>query len=271
MPKKILLLSAALLVSAAALSACTFPWKKAASPAGNTQTEEEAATTPSETAASTGTGKLKKFNDYNELAEFLAANDNPTAVAVRASAGLAKSGAMAVPAVSAESVSQTDSSQPNNSLDYSATNNQVAGVDEPDIIKTDGRYIYALVRNELSIINVSTPAESKVVSKITFKSRPQDIFINGNFLAVFGNDSSIYSQEAYKSFRRQNAYLFFKVFDISDPANPKQVRDLDFEGSYRDARLIGDIDRDGRDRPGRNRQDQHTGDAVAALWPGAFG
>jgi uncharacterized secreted protein with C-terminal beta-propeller domain len=137
-------------------------------------------------------------------------------------------------------VAAADSGTPNNSLDYSATNNQVAGVDEADIIKTDGNYIYALVRNELSIIKATPASEMAVVSKITFKSRPQDIFINGNFLAVFGDDTQIYTQTLYQTFRRQNPYVFLKVFDVSNPANPQQVRDLNFEGSYYDARLIGD-------------------------------
>ncbi len=247
MSKKNFLLSLILLFLAVTLSACTLPWQKTAAPGNENVAEGIDTSTTTETIASTGTSKLKKFNNYDELAEFLAANDNPTAVATHLSSGLARSEMLAAnaPAASAvtsagSSATASDSSQPNNSLDYSATNNQVAGVDEADIIKTDGRYIYVLVRNELSIISASPAAEAKVVSKIVFKSRPQDIFINGNFLAVFGNDNLIYSQSIYQSFRRQNSYTFFKVFDISNPADPKQIRDLDFEGSYRDARLIGD-------------------------------
>lgn len=241
MPKKTLLLSLILLFSAATLSACTLPWKKPVAPDITPVVEKTEAATTTETSVSTGTSKLKKFNNYDELAEFLAANNNPTADLTRVSAKFLQSEMMAESATVSDSGSQSsNSSQPNNSLDYSTTNNQVAGVDEADIIKTDGHYIYALVRNELSVINASPAAEAKVVSKIVFKSRPQDIFISGDFLAVFGGDNQIYAQGMYQSFRRQNAYTFFKVFDISDPANPKQVRDLDFEGSYRDARLIGD-------------------------------
>lgn len=244
MSKKVFLLSLTLMFLSVILSACTLPWQKKAAPASGTPAGGTTAATTTETAVSTETGKLKKFNNYDELAEFLAANNNPTAAAMRSSAAMTTTGStqsLAVPTANAAVSGTSDSSsQPNNSLDYSTTNNQVAGVDEADIIKTDGRYIYALVRNELSIISASPAADAKVVSKITFKSRPQDIFINGNFLAVFGSDNQIYTQGVYQSFRRQNNYAFFKVFDVSDPANPKQVRDLDFEGSYHDARLIGD-------------------------------
>lgn len=244
MSKKNFLLSLILVVLAFTLSACTLPWQKKADTANKPVATDPAVTTITNDSSSTGSGKLKKFSNYDELTAFLAANNNPTSVSTRGSAGIltTESIGKSMPAMS-ESASApvaSDSSQPNNSLNYSTTNNQVAGVDEADIIKTDGRYIYALVRNELSIISASPAADAKVVAKITFKSRPQDIFINGNYLAVFGSDNQIYTQEIYRSFLRQNSYSFFKVFDITDPANPKQVRDLDFEGSYRDARLVGD-------------------------------
>lgn len=250
MSKKVFKLFLFLLVVAIVASGCSFPkFKKSSAPAVTlTPTGEE---TPA--AATTGnTNQLKKFNNYDELAKFLADNNSSglagrtyssSNMAVRGEATLAAprpSLSADMSATAGNAVSASDSGTPNNSLDYSATNNQVAGVDEADIIKTDGNYIYALVRNELSIIKATPASELSVVSKITFQSRPQDIFINGNFLAVFGDDTQIYSQTVYQSFRRQNPYVFFKVFDISNPASPQQVRDLNFEGSYYDARLIGD-------------------------------
>jgi len=221
--KRILKLSLVLSVLAIFAGGCTFPWKQTAPAPLIQEPVVSEATTTAPTVSNTN--QLKKFNNYEELSQFLIENNNPET-----------SGSV----VSESATASGDSSTPNNSLDYSKTNNQVAGVDEADIIKTDGIYIYALVRNELSIIKATPAAEAATVSKITFQSRPQDIFINGNFLAVFGSDSQIYAQPLYKTFRRQNVYSFFKVFDLSDPANPKQVRDLDFEGSYYDARLVGD-------------------------------
>lgn len=251
MSKKIFKLSLSLLVLAVLLSACTMPWKKKTAPgAGETTVPEDQASTTGETVL-TNSNRLKKFNSYEELAKFLAENSNPEVDSTRGlmvsklmtsvSAPAAQSLSASASGVAESSAGVSDNSGvPNNSLAYSGTNNQVQGVDEADIIKTDGTYIYALVKNELSIIKATPASEANVVSKITFKSRPQDIFIDGQFLAVFGSDSQIYNQAVYQTFRRQNPYTFFKVFDISDPASPKQVRDLDFEGSYFDARLIGD-------------------------------
>ena len=43
------------------------------------------------------------------------------------------------------------------STDYSKTNIQVEGVDEADIVKTDGEYIYVASQNNLTIIKAYTP------------------------------------------------------------------------------------------------------------------
>jgi uncharacterized secreted protein with C-terminal beta-propeller domain len=78
-----------------------------------------------------------------------------------------------------------------------------------------------------------------VISRIVFKVRPTGLFLAGNFVVVFGNDTQMTKQDFYKGFRRQNPFTFFKVFDLSNPANPQLVRDLSLEGSYREARLAG--------------------------------
>lgn len=254
MSRKFFRLSLLLLVTVILVSGCNMPWKKKAAPADQSQPTDQSTTTDQNTDTQT-TNDLKKFTDYQELKTFLEEHasgggltyGSPTLMrgmaenlAVKSMAPIATDSVGATSGSSANNVVSQDSSVPNNTLDYSGTNNQVAGVDEADIIKTDGNYIYALVRNELSIVKANPAGEAAVVSKITFKSRPQGILINGKNIAVFGSDEQIYAQPLYRSFRRQNPYTFFKVFDLSDPANPKQVRDLDFEGSYISARLIGD-------------------------------
>ncbi|MFA5155508.1 MAG: beta-propeller domain-containing protein [Patescibacteria group bacterium] len=240
MSKKFFRLVLALALPILAMSGCTFPWRQVR-PA---QTPEVVPSAPAATTpvGEANTSKLKKFDNYEQLAEFLAANNNPEASVTRdfMMKNLLAPAAQNTVTGLAAADSSTGGNDQINSLGYSTTNNQVAGVDEPDIIKTDGKYIYALVRKELSIIKAAPADAAAVVSRITFKSRPQDIFIDGNYLAVFGSDNQIYAQAVYAGFRRQNPYTFFKVFDLSDPANPRQVRDLNFEGNYYDARLVGD-------------------------------
>ncbi len=126
-------------------------------------------------------------------------------------------------------------------IDYSKTNVQVEGVDEADVIKTDGKYVYAVSNNNLFIIEAYPAENANILSKIAFKSMPQDIYINGDYLIVFGQDQELYNTELYKGLRRPwSSFTFLKVIDIKDRKNPKEVRDLDFEGSYFNSRMIGD-------------------------------
>ncbi|MEA2088780.1 MAG: beta-propeller domain-containing protein, partial [Patescibacteria group bacterium] len=181
--------------------------------------------------------KIKKIKDYDELKDFLLSKEThyqggnmimEKSMMLRAPAGMG--GEMLDSAMATEA----------DSNDYSETNIQVEGVDEADIIKTDGKYIYAVSENELFIINAFPADQSKIISKIKFQSKPQNIYINGNSLAVYGRDDLIYKTDLYKTLRPNSNFTFFKVFDLSDKKNPKQIRDLDFEGTFYNSRMVGD-------------------------------
>ena len=60
---------------------------------------------------------------------------------------------------------QTDNAK--STEDYSKTNTQVQGVDEADIVKTDGSYIYVLTGNQIKIVRVNGP-DMKILSSISF-------------------------------------------------------------------------------------------------------
>jgi len=124
--------------------------------------------------------------------------------------------------------------------DFSKTNVQVKGVDEADVVKTDGDHIYALAQKDLFIVDARPAAEAEILAKIEFDNRPENIYVEGDRLAVFGRDREFRQTDIYQQFRRSNSYTFFKVFDISDRQNPAQVRDLELEGDYSDSRMIGD-------------------------------
>jgi len=185
-------------------------------------------------------GKIKKFADYNELKKFLDEVDLVGSYAsYRYGFYLMKTQEMLSKGLifGTQGFSDKIEADKEDKIDYSKTNIQVEGVDEADIIKTDGEYIYALSGKDLFIIKAYPPVEAKVLSKISFKSQPQNIYINDNYLVVFGQDFDIYNK---KEFIRRSNFTFFKVFDVSDRKNPKQVRDLDFEGRYLNSRMIDD-------------------------------
>jgi len=71
--------------------------------------------------------------------------------------------------------------------DYSETNVQVKGVDEADIVKTDGNYIYYVTNEKVYIINSNS---LKIEAKIDYDTKnifyPSELYINENKMVVLG-------------------------------------------------------------------------------------
>jgi uncharacterized secreted protein with C-terminal beta-propeller domain len=177
--------------------------------------------------------KLKKFSSCEELKNFVKSNvesynygwgggvfstvmtGTAPAMAQKATAGMAEE------AVSSE--------------DYSKTNIQVEGVDEADIVKNDGKYIYTVSGNKLVIIDAFPAENAKVLSEIELSGTPQEIFINKDKLVVFGQSSRNYEGEYYPYYYG----TFINVYDVSDRSNPVLKRNFSLEGNYFDSRMIG--------------------------------
>lgn len=128
--------------------------------------------------------------------------------------------------------------------DYSTTNVQVAGVDEADIIKTDGQYIYLVKGKTIRIVSAgqttgagqitsASPAtEMKELQKITMDEPdfyPQEIYVAGAHLTVVGNH-----------YGGSGAQTLVYVFDITDRTHVTQVRKVSFDGDYVSSRRIGE-------------------------------
>lgn len=136
------------------------------------------------------------------------------------------------------------------SPEYSKTNVQVEGVDESDIVKTDGKYIYQVNENKV-VVAEAYPAENmQVASMIDFtekKFNPNELYVDDNHLVVIGttySDIPIYSTQAklkagLMPIRYQRNTVKAIVFDITDKKNIKQEREIELEGSYLSSRKIG--------------------------------
>jgi len=134
--------------------------------------------------------------------------------------------------------------------DYSATNIQVEGVDEADIIKTDGKYAYAIAGGKLYIVNVFPAEETAIASKIEFEEEnfsPVELFVSGDKLLVFTSGyyytkgDCIAGMECFGySYGYGGSVTSVKLYDISDKENPVLEEEMEFEGYYLNSRLIGD-------------------------------
>ncbi len=123
--------------------------------------------------------------------------------------------------------------------DYSTTNIQVAGVDEADIVKTDGEYIYMVSDSTVLIIRAYPPEKAQVLSKINLNNTIKGIFINDDKLAVFEDEYSFYGLYE-RSIFYETPRTSIKVYDISDREDPVLKRDFSIDGCYFNSRMIGD-------------------------------
>jgi inhibitor of cysteine peptidase len=218
-------------------------------------------------AVAPAAGDIKKFSSADEIRDYI---KNNTAIAAEEDGyGYGESWAvtggvrtmvptaapqiaMAESAVVAKGDSLTVRSASAGSTDHSTTNVQVAGVDEPDFVKNDGKYIYVISGQTLAIVDAYPAASASVVSKTGIGDTPKDIFIDGNRLVLFttgtedadtsvsGNSAIVEKRVAMPYYGSSSLPVTHAVFyDISDRAHPKVLKDYTIDGDYIDARLIG--------------------------------
>ncbi|HVQ01284.1 MAG TPA: beta-propeller domain-containing protein [Candidatus Thermoplasmatota archaeon] len=195
----------------------------------------------------TYTYKLGTFQSYNELLAFLKK---------RAESSSAHGYGLYAPSVS---IAKSGAERTDNALqagttvpDYSKTNVQVAGVDEPDIVKTDGSFLYLVENGRVTIVKAYPVMDAAVVSRISFNNSTSisNIFIYGDRLIVFGIINS-YSGWPYPLLREDvkvatpmfiwgggSSTTLIAIYDISDKTNPVLVKEVKIDGYYFDARMI---------------------------------
>ncbi|UCD26106.1 MAG: beta-propeller domain-containing protein [Candidatus Bathyarchaeota archaeon] len=123
--------------------------------------------------------------------------------------------------------------------DYSTTNIQVAGVDEADIVKTDGEYLYVLSGNNLLIVKAYPPESAEVLANVTFGDlHPTGIFVNGDRLTVLGSKYVVPDSPYTYGYYMVDIKTFARVYDIQDRTAPVLLRDLMLTGSYFNSRMI---------------------------------
>lgn len=147
------------------------------------------------------------------------------------------------------------------SKEHSTTNVQVENVDEADIIKTDGDYIYYITNDKVFIVKAD---ELEIISTIEVKNddkktfSPQELFINKDKLILLGNfyeyeenltrkqrsveEEAISEDMEYyevERINRSNTAIAI-VYDISNKEKPEIIRQVGLDGYYINSRMIGD-------------------------------
>jgi uncharacterized secreted protein with C-terminal beta-propeller domain len=136
--------------------------------------------------------------------------------------------------------------------DFSGTNNQVAGVDEGDIVKTDGRSLYVLAGDGVDIVS-AWPADSLAVSShVSVDGDERSLFLSGSRLTVISQENRWVSPGgetgSQATFARVAGWwggglqwqpqVIVTVIDVADPSAPKVLEKTALDGWLQDAREI---------------------------------
>ncbi len=151
-------------------------------------------------------------------------------------------------------VSSADMSE-STKKDYSSTNSQVKGIDEADVLKTDGRYIYYISNNFMHIVD--TQNSTKKICTLNLSSPEdmsyRDLYIVKDKMILIGTRSnmsimplSVEDTTMKKSiapsiypYPMGKNYTTFTIYDITDKTNPREERVIEVEGDSISTRLMG--------------------------------
>jgi inhibitor of cysteine peptidase len=205
-------------------------------------------------------GDIKKFSSAEEIRDYI---KNNTQFAQDYYRNVGAGAPVPAPVVgaqetSAKGVSSTDVLPSAGGLgtnSYSQTNVQVTGVDEPDFVKNDARYIYVISGSTLTIVDAYPAATASVVSKTELEDIPREIFVNGDRLVLLKTGSSeiaisgtspgtdivqkIAIMPPRFPYYRSAPVTHAVFYDISDRMHPKILKDYTIDGDYVSARMIG--------------------------------
>lgn len=133
--------------------------------------------------------------------------------------------------------------------DYSTTNIQEQGVDESDVVKTDGAHLYVIDAQSFHIIDTS--GDMQVVATQAVNGNIDSLHLYGDKLVVLyapiggGGDVWMTAEPAVATLRVGMPYWIpieikqgVAIYDISDPVSPVALKTVEFDGQLVSSRLV---------------------------------
>ena len=116
---------------------------------------------------------------------------------------------------------------------YSSTNVQVAGVDEADLVETDGSYLYIISSSDLVIVKAGVGSDLQIMSRTHLAARPVGMYLDGDRLAIVSsNDASLFG------YFDQPAITTVSIFNIANRSNPKLAQTTEMDGHLITSRMV---------------------------------
>ncbi len=196
--------------------------------------------------------KLETFSNYKELERFIkAGTNNPSIFGIRNipmgrhtlwrnnikltvnsdAPAEAYSETQKSP-VSYQTPAPTNKETDSKSNEHSSTNVQVKGVDEADIIKNDGEYIYAISGENVIIAKAHPPKKAHISSKIKLNTTPKHLFVNSDKLITISKKGEYY----WKTNSERKTII--EIYNISQRNDPNRIKRIESTGIYFDSRMI---------------------------------
>ena len=129
--------------------------------------------------------------------------------------------------------------------DFSQTNVREAGVDEGDVVKTDGSYLYILKSSgSVRIVDIRE-TKMKEVAEIQpekLNESIEDLYLDGDrlMLVTTGYESSMEEAESDMYTVNRYQYTALTVYDITEREHPEMTGRITQEGDYLQSRKNGD-------------------------------
>lgn len=142
------------------------------------------------------------------------------------------------------------------SEEYGQTNIQVEGIDEADIIKNDGRYLYIVssgIKTDTRLKIVDTETMTLLYDEFIKGEKDnalgiREIYVNGDILVAncvesnYDNGEYVYYDAIYTpGYNPWSSDTVNVIFDISDRKNPKEVRRINQDGRIISTRMNGSV------------------------------
>lgn len=235
--------AAAVLAIVAAGGTQTELYKQWKEPALSSDADMEEPVTEQEEGSASG--EFKQADSEEELYKTLQEYENQTGSYARGGDVMLLEESAEIATMDAGATDTAANQKVTGETDYSQTNVREEGVDEGDVVKTDGSYLYILKSSgSVRIVDIRG-TKMKEIAEIQpekLDESIEELYLDGDrlILVTTGYESSMEEAESDTYTVNRYQYTALTVYDITEHEHPEVTGRVTQEGNYRQSRKNGD-------------------------------